>query len=301
MWVLCCTHMTLSQVTDDFFLWKSTHVAPRSLLTYKCSIKPIIKEFGQKDVEDLTLNDISRIAQKYQLEHKSVMQLFAVFKMFTKYAFYSGIKVINPELIKSPRVKIQVDRPYATRDDIKKLRSGCDENTFVGVRNVALISMLFDTGARLSEILSLNLEHLTDGQTLYAKITTKKNGKPRYIVWSEKTHKLLQRYLGLRICIDCATSKLFINKNGKSLGPRGVEHFFVKLRHAVNLNKELTPHSLRHGKAHDMLSGKSKGGVANVKEIGAVLGHSDHNTKSALQYIVLENTESLDIAKRFIQ
>jgi len=287
--------MTVKEGIKGFLEWKSSYL--KSCKSYAVALKPVVDYYGQKDLKTFSVEDtthlVSLMNEKYS--RSTISYFLSVLKMFARYAHYSHIQTINPELIKQRRSLLPVSRPYVTDEDLKKLCLEEDDRTFIGVRNITILNMLYDTGARISELLSLTLEDLTDGQTNHAIIETKKNGNPRFIVWSKETHRKLQTYLALRISRSYRTNMLFINKKGAKLTPRGVQHLISYLRKKAGIKKPITPHSFRHGKAHKMIN---QG--ANIKEIGVVLGHSENNPKSALQYLRLDAKETLKIAHKFV-
>jgi site-specific recombinase XerD len=287
--------MQVKTSVEDFLKWKSTYI--KSTNAYRVALRPLITLYGNKEMQYFTINDVSKLLEilngKYS--RSTVYNFTAILKMFTRYAHYSHINTVSPELIKVRRVELPVSRPFVTEEDVEMFCELQDETTFVGARNIALLNMLFDTGARISELLSLKLEDLGDGQKNEAMVITRKNGKPRVIIWSKHTHKLLQTYLGVLIAKKHSSKKLFVNKNGEALTARGVQHMLTNLREETGMERKITPHSFRHGKAHSMVALG-----ANIKEIGVVLGHSEDNPRSALQYLHLDIQESRNIALKFV-
>lgn len=276
-------------------MWKSTYM--KSSNAYKTALRPLVELYGDKEMQAFTIDDVSRLMQVLngRYARSTVYNFTAILKMFTRYAHYSHIITVSPELIKVRRTELPVSRPFVTEEDVDMFCELQDETTFVGVRNMVLLNMLFETGARISELLSLTLDDLGDGQRNEAMIVTLKNGKPRVIMWSKQTHKLLQTYLGVLVSKKHLSKKLFINKNGEPLTPRGVQYMLTTLREDIGMERKITPHSFRHGKAHRMVQ---QG--ANIKEIGVVLGHSEDNPVSALQYLRLDLKESRNIVGKYV-
>lgn len=287
--------MKVKKSIDNFLMWKSTYM--KSSNAYRTALRPLVDLYGNKEMQAFTINDVSRLLEVLNGKYarSTVYNFTAILKMFTRYAHYSHINTVSPELIKVRRVELPVNRAFVTEEDVEMFCELEDETTFTGVRNIALLNMLFDTGARISELLSLTLEDLGNGQTNEAMVVTRKNGKPRVIMWSKYTHKLLQTYLGVLVAKKHLSKKLFVNKNGDALTARGVQHLLTTLREASGIDRKLTPHSFRHGKAHRMVHLG-----ANIKEIGVVLGHSEDNPRSALQYLRLDLQESRTIASKFV-
>jgi site-specific recombinase XerD len=288
-------NMKVKNSINNFLMWKSTYM--KSSNAYKTALRPLVELYGEKEMQAFTINDVSRLLEKLngRYARSTVYNFTAILKMFTRYAHYSHINTVSPELIKVRRVELPVSRPFVTEEDVEMFCELQDESTFVGIRNIVILNMLFETGTRISELLSLTLDDLGDGQKNEVTVVTLKNGKPRVIMWSKHTHKLLQAYLAVLVSKKHVSKKLFINKNGEVLTARGVQHMLTTLREEVGMERKITPHSFRHGKAHRMVQ---QG--ANIKEIGVVLGHSEDNPRSALQYLRLDLKESRNIVSKYI-
>jgi site-specific recombinase XerD len=114
-----------------------------------------------------------------------------------------------------------------------------------------------------------------DLKTTSAPINTKKTGYKRTVVWSEKTHELLRKYLELRNsnCLHATTKALFLGwKNGVGwstrLTPRTVERNIKRYAQDAGIREKVTPHSFRHGFAH-----KRRDMNAPLAFIQKALGH----------------------------
>jgi integrase/recombinase XerD len=119
-----------------------------------------------------------------------------------------------------------------------------------------MVRMLWDTGVRVSELCDMDVSQI-DEEKHSAIIQTKKTSKKRIIVWSEATHKLLLKYLTIRLELhkyNQATA-LFIGwkkDNGwtSRLTSRSVERRIKWYVDRAGIKEKITPHSFRHGWAH---------------------------------------------------
>ena len=76
------------------------------------------------------------------------------------------------------------------------------------------------------------------------------------VVWGKETERLLVKYLGARLCEEVPTHALFISwkrNSGKRLTTRSVQRWIKDICKLAMIDKKITPHSFRHGKAHHML------------------------------------------------
>jgi integrase/recombinase XerD len=275
----------MEEKIQDYLIWKSSYAKSASI-SYRSPLLNIRKLDSLADVIEFK----NSIEGKYS--ESTVAYAMTVLRDFIKYLNATNQTTIPHDLIKIPRF-VQKRRTVSNRDDVIKMLSILDDSKFTELRNRIIIRMLADTGIRVSELVNLNISDL-DGKT--ALIRTKKSTTERVIMWSDQTNKELLKYLGPRICIN-STEPLFVSMFPKypRITTRQVERIIETIGKKAKLKKNLTPHSFRHGKAHDMLD---KG--ANVKEIQSVLGHSETNPRAAFQYIKLANHEQKSILKKFV-
>ena len=140
------------------------------------------------------------------------------------------------------------------------------------VRDQTICEMLYSSGMRISELLSLNIElvepHLPD----QLKITGKR-GKDRMVFLGENARASLRRYLQLRPALKPKSSRLFLNQHGRALSDRGARHILAELRRVRGIRRRLSPHRLRHSFATDLLNAG-----ADIRAVQEMLGHSSLST-----------------------
>lgn len=269
----------------DYLLWKSSY-APAAARSYKTPLLNIRK------LENLA--DVIEFKKSIEKKYSGSSQAYAmtVLRDFVKFLSANNLTTIPHHLIKVPRYTPK-RRTVCYRDDVEKMLAILDETKFTELRTSVAIRLLADTGMRISELVSLNISDLEKD---HAIIKTKKGFRERVVMWSDQTVKKLNIYLGTRICIN-TTSPLFISLHPKRprITVRQLERNIKEIALRAGIKKNITPHTLRHGKAHDMLD---KG--ANVKHIQVGLGHSELNPRAAFQYIVLDNTEQKHILKKYL-
>lgn len=279
----------------EYLLWKATY-APAAAKSYRSPLLNIRKLDSLADV----IKFKERIEDKYS--DSSVAYSMTVLRDFIKFLNTTGKSKIPTELIKVPRF-IPKKRTVAQNNDAIKMVNTLNPYKFIELRDRVIIRMLSDTGIRVSELTALNISDvgLTDTITgnhipNAAEIHTRKTTEKRVIMWSEQTHRELNQYLGTRLCLT-SSQPLFISTYSKypRITTRQVERIIKEVSRRAGIKKNVTPHSFRHGKAHDMLS---KG--ANVKEIQSVLGHSELNPRASFQYIRLGAEEQKKILKKYV-
>jgi site-specific recombinase XerD len=104
----------------------------------------------------------------------------------------------------------------------------------------------------------------------------------------------MNRYLAMRLCKDTVNTHLLVNpKTGKTYTPRSIQRWITELTDLAMLDKKITPHSFRHGKANYILD---QGG--SVRDVSALLRHV--KPESSFQYMQLSKKRYEDVARRYL-
>lgn len=178
-----------------------------------------------------------------------------------------GLLTKNPtDTVAKP--KIEVRPPKAFRpEDFAAILELLNTKTALGKRDLALFCMLFDSGARVSEALSLRIQDLDLAQN--TATVRGKGGKFRPIVWGEKTRRAVLDWLRCRSEAKPG-DRVFCNHFGEPLSRNAVRLRLKRLTQRIGIAApRLGAHALRHGCAVELLRGG-----ADVETVRRVLGHS---------------------------
>lgn len=248
----------MKEKIKEYLEWKGTY-AKRASVNYRIWLERLVEVYGEeKKLEDYTITDYIKFKCWLETRYKSYSLQFAtiVIKNFFQYCKYQNYPCsISPTLIKLPRIIAKSHRAI-TEDEFEKIISGIQCKDFLGLRDLLLIQMLWDTGVRVSELCDLDLSQITENNNK-AVISTKKTGRKRIIVWSKTTHTLLLKYMQKRLALKNAgnNSALFVGKsNGKGwsnrITSRTIQRIIKESVKNAGINERITPHSFRHGWAH---------------------------------------------------
>ena len=169
---------------------------------------------------------------------------------------------------------------YLSLDAVKGLLDQPDRKTVRGRRDAVLLSLLYDTGARVQELIDLKIGDISLNDTVTVRLTGK-GGKSRIVPVMKPTGELLKQYMenaGLNAPAYTA-NYLFTNRSNKPLTRAGVTDILKKYARSAqssgvaDISEEITPHWLRHSKAMHLL----QAGV-NLVYIRDLLGHADIST-----------------------
>lgn len=187
-------------------------------------------------------------------------------------------------------------------EQIEKLLNMPDLSTPNGLRDKAILEVLFSTGMRVSELVSLNINQFNSNNLLKNKFTDQelsisgKGGSVRTIYFSNRSLKWLAAYLKTR---NDLLTPLFINYNpakkdadDRRLTSRSMERLVKKYNMMAGLPVDTTPHTLRHSYATDLLE---QG--ADLRSVQELLGHK--NIVTTQIYTHVTNAHLKDVHKKF--
>ena len=206
-------------------------------------------------------------------------QRLAAMKAFAHYVQYR-----NPEYLENctdiiamrPKKHEKPVIPFLTEEELKALLAQPDPSTRHGLRDLTLLSLLYDSGARVQEITDLKLKDIRLTNPAMATLTGK-GRKARQVPLMKETCKLLAAYIrNFNLNSEPLTSPLFFNQKGQALSRYGITYILKKYVSQAELDsdtRKISPHVLRHTKAMHLL----RAGV-NMIYIRDFLGHVNIST-----------------------
>ena len=249
----------LSKYLKEYLILER-NMSKNTIRSYKKTFELLIdylvnkKEYKiiQINFETVTRNIVTEFLNYLEEEKKNTIrtrnQRLACIKSFYEYCTLEEIENIkNIKEILSIKSKKYTKKviDYLTEEELKNLLESIDTTTKIGRRDLVLLSLLYDTAARASEIINLKLEdiHLEEKYV----ILDGKGSKQRVVSLMEKTTNLLKQYLEenqLKIY-------LFENKNHQMNNGFIAD---VLEKYTLNISKNITPHTIRHTRAIHLLS-----------------------------------------------
>ena len=167
-----------------------------------------------------------------------------------------------------------------SKDDLEALIESADETTPAGLRNRAMLEMMYASGVRLSEIVGLNLRSIDLGERTI--VVRGKGNKERMVLLGEPAEKTLRRYLseGRPELATGAEEALFLNRDGNRLSGRSVQKMVRKHSLKAGLESHVWPHLLRHSFATHLLDGG-----AELRVVQELLGHASAQTTQIYTHV----------------
>jgi site-specific recombinase XerD len=287
--------MYLSDLLTDFseYLEIENGRASKTIENYNLYISRFIEFTEDISVDKITAETIRKYRlwlNRYENDNGEKLSLVTqtyhliALRRFLSYLSERDIVSLSPDKVKLPKtVRPQVN--FLNYDDVRRLSGTIDTSTEQGLRDLAIVELLFSSGLRISELTSLNRDQIN---TSRRELTVRgKGSKDRPIFISDTAHAHIASYLEER---TDNLQPLFINysKNSQAsttgdyrrMTPRSIQRMIQKYARLAGITKHVSPHTLRHSFATDLLMNG-----ADIRSVQTLLGHSDISTTQIYTHI----------------
>ena len=229
-----------------------------------------------------------------EVNARSQARIISGLKSFFSYLIFEDYRTDSPmELIEAPKIGRKLPDTLSV-EDIDNLIAAVDLSTPEGERNRAILETLYSCGLRVSELVSLKISDLFFDEG-FVKITGKGN-KQRFVPIAQSTQRYIESYKNnIRNHLNIAKGHedtLFLNRRGKQLTRAMVFTIIKTLAVTINLQKNISPHTLRHSFATHLLENG-----ADLRAIQMMLGHESITTTEV--YVHLDRKHLTQIIHTF--
>ncbi|MEK7185889.1 MAG: site-specific tyrosine recombinase/integron integrase [Patescibacteria group bacterium] len=227
---------------------------------------------NRTDAKNMTLK---RITQNYYV---------IALRSFLRYLLKNDVKTLEPSKIDLPKAESR-SLKFLEKDQVDRLVMATDTSKVDGLRDRAILELLFSTGLRVSELVSLNRDKINLDRREFGVIG--KGDKSRLVFVSDRSASSLEAYLKTR---EDVYNPLFIRYSGREilenrgekmrLTARSVERIVKKYVRLARIPVDATVHTLRHSFATDLLTNG-----ADIRSIQEMLGHKNISTTQIYTHI----------------
>jgi len=302
---------SLTELIDQFleYLEIEKNCSKLTIRDYRHYLEVFDKWFTttlpDKKIKDLNL----QIVRKYRvflanrendkgMTLKRVTQNYYIIALrsFLRFLIKNDHDTLEPSKIDLPKTESR-SLKFLERDQIDRLVTAADTSKEEGLRDRAMLELLFSTGLRVSELVSLNKDRINLERKEFGVIG--KGGKSRIVFVSERAAEWIKRYLNKR---EDIFKPLFIRYSGKiiednggekmRLTARSVERMVKKYVRAARIPVDATVHTLRHSFATDLLTNG-----ADIRSVQDMLGHK--NIATTQIYTHVTNKQLREVHKSF--
>jgi integrase/recombinase XerD len=227
------------------------------------------------------------------LDSRSVARHLVTVRSFFKFLVTDGIVNTDPTTnLESPKIR-QTLPSFLSVKEVEKLLTLPDVCTPLGLRDRALLDVLYSCGLRVTELVSLRAENIDFELGCIRCIG--KGDKERLVPIGRKALESVQKYMAEarpRLMRSRRRAKLtnaiFINRQGGQLGRVGIWKILAAYGRAMGLRKTLTPHKLRHSFATHLLD---RG--ADLRSVQMMLGHADISTTQIYTHVMEDRLKNV--------
>ena len=236
-----------------------------------------------KDFSDVTVDDVSDFKTHLNtigLSPASVSRSLSALRSLFQYLISQGVVEHNPAR-EIPNDKFEKKGPQVlTAKEIETLLAQPNTSDIKGKRDKAMLELLYATGIKVSELISLNLE---DVNLQLSFVRCGAGEKERFVSLYPLALRALSVYLDSArklLVLHPDEKALFVNVQGERMTRQGFWKILKSYAESAKIQKDITPHTLRHSFAAHLLENG-----ANIHDIQEILGHSD--ISSTMRYAQL--------------
>lgn len=211
--------------------------------------------------------------QELQRTPATIARQLAAIKAFYRFRVFEGIQDLNPaQDLEPPKLGRRLPK-VLTKQEVERLLDAPDLSKPDGIRDKAMLEVLYGTGLRVTELVSLNLEDVSCSSG-YVRCLGK-GDKERIVPLGSVGVFFVEKYIchARGIFVKHTTDALFLNQRGDRLTRQGCWKIIKKYVQKSGIKAEVTPHTLRHTFATHLLQNG-----ADLRSVQEMLGHSDIST-----------------------
>jgi len=255
--------------------YRTTTVHGTRLVLYR--LRERLWDLFDKKLEDAGETELEEyyLEQKERLSSGTVAVNFGRMRGFYHFLMKRGIVLKNPTESLFPMKETEALKDVPSEKALERLLSQPDEYTYFGIRDKAIMELMYSSGLRKMEVQNLKLKDI-DLKEEVVKVIDGKGGKDRLLPVGKSAVRMIQKYLDVvrpKFMKDPKVENLFLSQTGEGINQHSIHYVFLRYREKSELTKKITAHSLRHACALHMLRGG-----APIQVIQAMLGHKELST-----------------------
>lgn len=269
------------EIYNDFctFLIKKKKTSDNTLMSYKRDLKAFIDFLQSKKIDDFKRVDSALIETYIKFLNKNkksaatISRNLSSLRCFFKFLITKKIITFNPMIgVKTDGKKVNDLPSILSAKDVATLLSSPDTTSDKGIRDKAMLEVMYATGLRVSELLSVKIHdvNLEIGYIIIAKATSKERIVPLYPIAIECLKNYIDNVRATLLSKNNSTDILFLNSTGAEMSRQGFWKIIKAYAKDSKIDADITPKVLRHSFATHLLENG-----ADIHMLKDMLGHSD--------------------------
>jgi len=258
-------------------------LASNSLNSYQLDLKRLSEEIG-KPVTEIQASDLAHYVESLYgagLSARSIARHITTLRNFYRFLIQEGQMTSDPtEFLNQPRQWTTLPK-YLNRDELDRLIAAPPVKKSTGIRDRAMLELLYATGLRVSELCQLTLSAI-ERETGVLRVTGKGN-KQRMVPFGQAAGRAMDLYLGSarpRLLKGRASRHLFVTARGRAMTRQSFWKLLRGYGLQVGISRALTPHVIRHSFATHLVEGG-----ADLRSVQIMLGHADISTTQVYTHV----------------
>lgn len=285
-------HVLIDKFIDH--LWLEDGLSKNTLNSYRFDLLNFSNWI--KSRKSICLENVSRADIQQYLSFKfptakarSISRLLSTLRRFYRF-LYRENKIVNDPTLQIQKPKIPKSLPKSLSEaEVESLLEAPDMGIDIGVRDKAMIELLYACGLRVTELVNIQLTEvsLNDGVIR----VTGKGDKTRLVPMGEDAMEYIQKYLIAardNILKSKKSKYLFVTHHGKSMTRQTFWHSLKKYAVVANIKQPISPHILRHAFATHLINHG-----ADLRVVQMLLGHSDISTTQIYTHVARERLKTI--------
>lgn len=286
--------MNSKQLIDLFIdtLWVENGLSQNTLSAYASDLRIFNKTLVKTKLDQVTNSDISLfLTQRYDqgISARSSARILSSLRRFYGYLLREKHISTDPTaLIDTPRIGRSLPSSLSEHD-VELLLNAPEPTSVLGARDKAMLEMLYATGLRVSELVSLTTSQVN--LRLGVLRVTGKGNKERLTPIGEQAMECLEVYMQhsrKALLSERPCSAVFVTNRAAGMTRQAFWHIIKRYAKKADISKELSPHTLRHAFATHLLNHG-----ADLRVVQLLLGHSDLSTTQIYTHIAKERLKEM--------
>jgi integrase/recombinase XerD len=282
------------------YLYLEKNLSPNTIAAYGRDLRLFLSYIGSRNggislfkVARRDIIDYLAFCRKSGLHHRTTSRYLSSLRSFYRFLLDENVLDRDPTVHLSSPKSVVNPPEYLTLGEVDYLLSMPDESTPLGLRDKAILELMYSCGIRVSEVTELSLNSVRFDERLI--LVYGKGRRERIVPFGDRACKVLEKYLsqaraalqkrGLR-------ERLFLNYRGEGLGRKGLWKLIKEYARRSGIEKNIKPHTLRHSFATHLIQNG-----ADLRIVQELLGHSDISTTQI--YTHLDRGTLLDMHRKY--
>jgi integrase/recombinase XerC len=277
----------MSEYIEQFlnYLKIQRRLSSHTLRAYKTDLAQFEQSLKGKDIIEIAVIDVRNFVHKLhgqKMDPASVSRHLSAIRSLFKYLISEKIVDKNPaKEVSNPKTPTKMPS-YLTEDVMEHFLNSPDTETLSGARDRAILELLYATGLRVSELISINKEQINyENRSI---VVRGKGKKERLVLFGSYAQEAIKKYLIFRVELESIEGAdidaLFLSLRGSRLTQRSIQRIVDKYIEQAGIKYKISPHSLRHSFATHMMNNG-----ADIRSIQELLGHESISTTQRYTHI----------------